>query len=99
MLDILYEDKYLIAVNKNAKMLTIASTNEKEKTLYHFVSDYVKRKNKKNKIFIIHRLDYDTLGIVLFAKDQKTKEIMQSNWDKVKRHYIAVVSGVVKKRS
>jgi 23S rRNA pseudouridine1911/1915/1917 synthase len=97
MLDILYEDKYLIAVNKEPKMLTIASSNEKERTLYHLVSEYVKKKNKRNKIFIIHRLDYDTSGIVLFAKDQKTKEIMQDNWSSVRRNYLAVVTGVVKK--
>ncbi len=97
MLDILYEDKYLIAVNKEAKMLTIASEIEKEKTLYHLVSEYVKKKNKKNKIFIIHRLDYDTSGIVLFAKDQNIKEVMQENWSNVRRNYLAVVTGVVKK--
>lgn len=97
MLDILYEDNYLIAVTKESKMLTIASANEKEKTLYHLVSDYVKKKNKKNKIFIIHRLDYDTSGIILFAKDEKTKKIVQDNWSDVKRNYIAIVSGSVKK--
>lgn len=97
MLNILYEDKYLIAVSKEAHMLTIASEKEKERTLYHLVSEYVKRKNKKNKIFVIHRLDYDTSGIVLFAKDQKIKEIMQNNWSKVKRNYLAVVTGFVKK--
>ena len=94
---ILYEDNYLIAVLKKDKLLTIESLKEKEKTLYHEVSDYLKKKNKKNKIFIIHRLDFDTSGIVLFAKDEKTKKIMQDNWSNVKREYIAIVSGTVKK--
>lgn len=97
MLEVLYEDKYLIAVNKDAKVLTIASSNEKEKTLYHQVSDYIKIKNKKNKIFVIHRLDYDTSGIVLFAKNQKVQKIMQDNWSNVRRNYLAVVTGSVKK--
>ena len=97
MLEILYEDKYLIAVSKSAKMLTIASLNEKEKTLYHYVSNYLKRKNKKAKVFIIHRLDYDTSGVVLFAKSEQIKELMQQNWNDVKRNYIAVVSGILKK--
>ena len=97
MLEILYEDKYLIAVVKKAKLLTIASNNEKTNTLYHMVSNYLKRKNKKNKVFVIHRLDYDTSGIVLFAKDKKTQELLQKNWSNVKRHYLAVVTGVVKK--
>ncbi len=96
-MEIIYEDKYLIAVNKKEKMLTIASAKEKVKTLYHEVSDYLKKKDKKNKIFVIHRLDFDTSGIVLFAKDQKTKEIMQNSWKDVKREYVAIVSGIVKK--
>ena len=96
-MNILYEDKYLIAVLKDAKKLTIATAKEKEKTLYHEVSEYVKSKNSKNKIFIIHRLDYETSGIVLFAKDQKTKELMQNNWNLVERNYMAIVSGIVKK--
>jgi len=96
-MDILYEDEYLIAVNKSDKLLTIASAKESERTLYHYVSDYVKKKNKKNKIFIIHRLDYDTSGIVLFAKSEKIKELMQANWNNVKRNYIAIVTGNIKK--
>ncbi len=97
MLDILYEDKYLIAINKKANQLTIARDDEKSNNLYHEVSDYLKKKNKKNKVFIIHRLDCDTSGIVLFAKDEKTKQKMQSNWSNVIRNYVAFVSGPVKK--
>ena len=72
-LDIIYEDKDLIAINKKSGLLTISTKNEKEKTLYHQVSDYVKKQHKSNKIFIIHRLDKDTSGIVLFAKNQQIK--------------------------
>ena len=97
MLKILYEDKYLIAVVKEAKLLTISNDNEHERTLFHLVSDYVKKQNKRNKIFVIHRLDYDTSGIVLFAKDEKTKKMMQDNWVNVKRNYIAITTGNVKK--
>ena len=97
MIDILYEDKFLICVVKSAKMLTISSANEKENTLYRLVSNYVKKTNKNNKIFVIHRLDYDTSGIVLFAKNEDVKKKMQDNWSSVKRNYVAIVSGVVKK--
>ena len=96
-LDILYEDKYLIAVNKKSGLLTIASNKEKEKTLYNDVSNYVKKQHKSNKIFIIHRLDKDTSGIVLFAKDYKTKEKLQATWEKTTRKYIALVEGKVNK--
>ena len=92
-LDILYEDKYFIVINKPAKLLTIATQKEKEKTLYHYVYEYLKQKNKNNKVFIVHRLDKDTSGIVIFAKDEKTKFYMQDNWKNFKKRYIAVVYG------
>ena len=92
-LKIIYEDKYIIIINKPYKLLTIGNNKEKEKTLYHKVSLYLKRKNKNNKIFIVHRLDYDTSGLIIFAKDSKTKTILQEKWDKVERKYMAIVNG------
>ena len=72
-LEILYEDKYIIAVSKPHNLLTIGTQKEKDKTLYRKVSEYVKKQHKSNKIFIVHRLDKDTSGIILFAKDEKTE--------------------------
>lgn len=96
-LDIIYEDKSIIVVNKPAHMLTIGTDKEKEKTLFHKVIMYEKRKNKNNKVFIVHRLDKDTSGLVIFAKDEKTKFKLQNNWDKeTKRGYVAVVNGKTK---
>ena len=95
-LDIIYEDKYLIIVNKPSHMLTISTDNEKEKTLFHKVLLYEKRKNKNNKVFIVHRLDKDTSGLVLFAKNIEVKNKLQNTWDKVKRGYVAVVIGQTK---
>ena len=96
-LDIIYEDKSIIIVNKPSHLLTISTDNEKEKTLFHKVMVYEKRKNKNNKVFIVHRLDKDTSGLVLFAKDEKIKFKLQNNWDKdAKRGYVAVVNGHTK---
>ena len=96
-LDIVYEDKSIIVINKPSHLLTISTDNEKEKTLFHKVMMYEKRKNKNNKVFIVHRLDKDTSGLVLFAKDEKIKYKLQNNWDKeAKRGYVAVVHGKTK---
>ena len=92
-LDILYEDKFIIVVNKPSNLLTISTVNEKERTLFSYVFDYLKKKNKNNKVFIVHRLDKDTSGIVMLAKDEKTKFYLQENWDKFKRNYVAVLEG------
>ena len=98
-LDIIYEDKWIIIVNKPSHMLTISTDNEKEKTLFHKVMMYEKRKNKNNRVFIVHRLDKDTSGLVLFAKDENVKYKLQNNWDNnVKRGYIAVVNGKTKNK-
>lgn len=96
-LDILYEDKYLLVVYKKEGLLTVATQKEKENTLYHIVREYLNR--KKEKAFIVHRLDKDTSGIIVFAKDEKTKNILQNNWDKyaVKRLYTAIIVGKLEK--
>ena len=85
----------MISVNKPDHLLTIATKDEKFNTIYHKVYEYEKKKNKNNKIFIVHRLDKDTSGIVLFAKSQKLKESLQANWNTLakKREYIAIVEG------
>ena len=98
-LDIIYEDKYIIVVNKPQHLLTVSTDNEKEKTLFHEVLMYEKRKNKNNKIFIVHRLDKDTSGLVLFSKDEKLKYKLQNNWDNdTRRGYVAIVNGHTKEK-
>lgn len=98
---ILYEDNFILVVDKPNNLLTIATSKEKEKTLYHYVREYVKTKSKNNKIFVVHRLDKDTSGIVLFAKDVETKNDLQKNWNTCvkNREYIAIVHGILEKKS
>ena len=97
--DILFEDENIIVVNKPSGLLTIATSKEKEKTLYHMVRQYLVSKNKFSKVFIVHRLDKDTSGVVILAKNKKIKDKLQENWNEfVKlREYTAVVSGHPKK--
>ena len=98
-LDILYEDKEIIVVNKKEKQLCISTSKEKEHTLYSEVSQYVKKQYPKNKIFIVHRLDKDTSGIVLFAKNEKMKKLLQQNWNEITtKEYFAVVEGTIPKK-
>lgn len=96
-LDIIYEDKFMIVVNKPSGLFTISTDKEKVKTLFHQVLVYLKQKHKSNKVFIVHRLDKDTSGLVVFAKSEEIKRKLQDDWDNVKREYIAVVNGIVKK--
>lgn len=96
-LKILYEDHDLIVVDKPAGLLTVSTEKEKQKTMYRMVSDYLKTEDKHLKVFIIHRLDKDTSGIVVFAKNASIKHDFQANWDHLvkQRGYIAVIEGVL----
>ena len=97
-LDIIYEDEYFFVINKPAGLLSISTTKEKEKTAYHLVREFIKNRKKNDKIFVLHRLDKDTSGVLVFVKDNTLKNLLQNNWDKyVKvREYIALVKGNVK---
>lgn len=98
LLDIIYEDEDLIVFNKPSGLLTIASDSEKELTVYRLMMDHVRQSDKKNRVFIAHRLDRDTSGIMMIAKSQLVQELLQEDWNAtvLKRGYIAVVEGEVK---
>ena len=98
---LLYEDEHIIVVNKPAKLLSVANEKEKTRTAYHMVTDYVKNQHIDNRIFVIHRLDRDTSGVLMFAKDAQTKELFQSRWNEIvtRRGYQAVVEGIPRRAS
>lgn len=100
-LDILYEDKDLIVINKPAGLLSVASDKEREMTAYYLLTDYVREQNPQNRIFAVHRLDRETSGVLLAAKNEKMKFALQDNWaDLVStRAYIAVVEGRLEAKS
>ena len=91
---IIYEDDNIIVVNKPSKLLTISNKNEKDNTLYRMVSNYLKKEKKK--VFVIHRLDYDTSGVIMFAKNKEVQKLYQSKWNELAkiREYTAVVEGI-----
>lgn len=92
---ILFEDEYLIVIEKEAGLLSIATDKENEKTAYSMLSFHVKKEDPKNKIFVVHRLDRETSGVMLFAKSQDIQFLLQEEWKKtiMERTYIAVVEG------
>ena len=92
---ILYEDGRLLVIHKPAGLLSMASDKEKVRTAYRMATDYVRRSDPRGRIFIVHRLDRDTSGVLLFAKDEGTKRALQDNWDSLvrRRGYLAVVEG------
>lgn len=92
---LLYEDEHLIVVNKPAKLLSVATDKEKTRTAYHIVTDYVKSQHIDNRVYVLHRLDRDTSGVLMFARDLETKELFQTKWNEIitRRGYRALVEG------
>ncbi len=93
---IIHEDDDIIIIEKEAGMLSIATDREKTKTAYSMLSSHVKSQSPENKIFVIHRLDRDTSGLMMFAKNETIKRQLQSTWEEsiAERTYIAVVEGI-----
>jgi len=99
-LKIIYEDDLFIVIDKPYNLLTVATDKEKEKTAYVEVSKYVKQNNSKNKIYVLHRLDKDTSGVLVFCKDENVKNELQDKWNDfvLRREYNAVVEGMMHKK-
>lgn len=90
-LRIIYEDRWLIVVDKPSGLLTMSTGNPADITAYSMLTDYAGR------VFIVHRLDRDTSGLLVFAKDQESKFILQDNWETAvkERKYIAILEGTI----
>lgn len=98
-LRILHEDEDIIVIHKDAGLLSVASPQENELTAYRQLTAHVRKNNPKNRIFVLHRLDRDTSGVMMFAKSEQVQQAMQTAWKDVvhERSYVALVEGSVKK--
>jgi RluA family pseudouridine synthase len=99
-LEILYEDKDILVVDKPAGLLTVGTANNKTNTAYYKLTDYVRKGNSKSRsrIFIVHRLDQSTSGVLVFAKNEEAKFRLQSQWKDTEKKYVAVVYGQLAKK-
>ena len=101
-LPIIYEDNDLIVINKPTKLLSVPSDNEKGSTAFRMVNDYLQQKDKHNRAFIVHRLDEDTSGVLMFAKNDRMARALTDgdNWNNFvkKRGYYAIVEGILENK-
>ncbi|SFL51617.1 23S rRNA pseudouridine1911/1915/1917 synthase [Gracilibacillus orientalis] len=98
-MNILYEDDSIIVIEKDTGLLSVSNEKENSHTAYKQLMSYVRKINPKNRVYVVHRLDRDTSGVMLFAKSEKVKQTLQHGWkDMVKeRSYVALVEGVLTK--
>lgn len=99
-LEILYEDRDIVVVEKINGLLTVGTEKVKENTAHFLLNEYVRKGNSKskNRAYIVHRLDKDTSGILVFAKSEAVKDFLQKNWPDTSKQYVAVVSGQMKEK-
>jgi RluA family pseudouridine synthase len=98
-LAILYEDKDILVIDKPPGLLTVGTDREKSRTAYHILTNYVRKGQyrSRERVFIVHRLDRETSGVLIFAKNQQAKLRLQDNWSETHKTYLAVVHGKCKK--
>lgn len=95
MLKLVYEDAYILVVEKKEGLLSVSTEHQKERTAQHILNDYVKRSHRFNRVFVVHRLDRETSGLMMYAKDEKTQNTLRDNWHDIvtDRRYVAIVAG------
>lgn len=94
-LELLYEDREIIAVDKPSGLLTTAAGAEREKTAYWLLCEYLRKKGEKRRVAVVHRLDRDTSGVLVFAKSDAAKKALMENWNEavIERRYAALAEG------
>ena len=94
-LAVLYEDRAILVVNKVSGLLSVSTDKVKENTAYYLLTKYVRKGNEKSRhrVFIVHRLDRDASGIMVFAKTAHAKHYLQEEWQRFQKVYYAVVQG------
>lgn len=92
---IIYEDNEFLVINKPYGLLSIPSDTEKNSTAIRMVMDYVQAKDKHNRIYLVHRIDKETSGVLMFCKNEKIRDLLMDNWNDlvIKRGYFAIVEG------
>jgi tRNA pseudouridine32 synthase/23S rRNA pseudouridine746 synthase/23S rRNA pseudouridine1911/1915/1917 synthase len=100
-LDVLYEDKDILVVDKPAGLLTVATEREKSRTAHSLLTDYIRKGcgRSQKRLFIVHRLDRDTSGVLIFAKSEEAMLRLKAQWKQTEKKYLAVVHGTCEKSS
>jgi len=98
---VLYEDQDIIVIDKSSGLLSVKANYETEKTAHHLLTNYVRKGNPKAKIwlFVVHRLDRETSGVLIFAKSLKIREEFARQWKNVEKKYLALVCGNLTEKS
>lgn len=96
-LSIVHEDDELLVIRKPVNLLTIATDTERDKTAFRIMTDYLRESShgRQDRLWIVHRLDRETSGLLVLAKSEDSKTWLQENWARMDKRYLAIVEGIV----
>jgi len=100
-LAILHEHRAIIVVEKPCGLLTIGTDRDKTRTAHTILNEYVRKGDprSRNRVYIVHRLDRETSGILIFARSEPAKIFLQENWQDTEKRYLAVVHGILQEKT
>lgn len=98
---ILHEDRDIIVVDKPSGLKTVATVNDRERNVYYILLDFVRKGSAKSphRVYVVHRLDRDTTGVLIFARTEQAMDTLKDNWKNTRKQYLAVVHGAPEKKS
>lgn len=98
---ILYEDRDIIVVDKPAGLKTVATVGDRERNAFYILLDFVRKGNAKsrNRVYVVHRLDRDTTGVLIFARTEEAQNTLKDNWKDTRKQYLAVVHGSLENKT
>jgi tRNA pseudouridine32 synthase/23S rRNA pseudouridine746 synthase/23S rRNA pseudouridine1911/1915/1917 synthase len=96
-LSVMYEDKDVIVIEKPGGLLTIGTDRDKTRTVHTILNEYVRKGDprSRNRVYIVHRLDRETSGILILAKSEAAKQTLQERWQETDKHYLTIVHGTL----
>jgi len=100
-LEIIYEDRDLLVINKDAGLLTMSTIRDEQRTAQCLLTDYLRKGSARSRLqaYTVHRLDRDTSGLLIFAKTEAVQQYLKNHWKDVEKEYLAVVYGQLKEKS
>lgn len=99
-LSIIFEDEYIIVVEKKEGLLSVKTPNTPEESATHLLNQYLRPQGRDHYIYVVHRLDRETSGVMMFAKSKEVQQTLRDNWKKyvTERSYVAIVDGVIEQK-
>lgn len=99
-LSIIFEDEHIIVVEKKEGLLSVKTPNTPEESATHLLNQYLRPQGRDHYIYVVHRLDRETSGVMMFAKSKEVQQTLRDNWKKyvTERSYVAIVDGVIEQK-